>query len=720
MTQTDSLVQRLRGLDEDALAALLERRSDVLTGQRPRDLSELAERLRHPQSLVTVLRDCAVPFLQVVEAAQALGDGCTRGALADFLDDSGPRHRVHVDEVVDQLADLGILCLEGVDRIRVPAALAEIFPSPLGLGQPLRVLLRDRPVDSMRRIQATLGIGRQQTRVETVAALVRYFGKPDNVRTLVARAPAGVAEQLAVLAGAAGTEEEVIFDQRRFQRRQSAIEWAVAHGLMVGTPYAYDFRLSAEVARALRGPDYHAPFTPRRPEPLTRLTDRTMVESDSSAAATEFADHALAVLDHLLRSPVPSVKAGGIGLRELSRLAKATAVGEVEARLVLELADSAGLLDRVDQTVCVSDEFAVWRDSEPADRFVSLLSAWWSLGTTPTEVRDADDKALRVLAGAGHCEGCRAARVSVVAALAEIDGGTDRACLAPLVRWKRPLVHVVVQDAGAPFATIWREAEILGVISQGALSQLGRFLLAGELDALREHAIGMLPKSAERAKFGADLTVYVAGAPSSRVSALLDAAATRESRGGAITWRFSPASIRRAMDEGMTAASLITALTEIATEELPQPLRYLVGDVARRHGNVRLTSVACCVRSDDEALIAEIAANRRLAKLGLRVLAPTVLASDANPADILAALRAAGYFPVSEDGMQNVVQLTARADRGSARPSDDGATSVRPLARTQARGIYRESRSADSRSMAAALLRGRPVQNELIAPTEAL
>lgn len=76
----------LGGLGEAELAAVLERRADVLAGVGPRDLRELAQRLWHPHSLVTALRDSALPCLQLAEAAQALGEGCTRTALAELLD----------------------------------------------------------------------------------------------------------------------------------------------------------------------------------------------------------------------------------------------------------------------------------------------------------------------------------------------------------------------------------------------------------------------------------------------------------------------------------------------------------------------------------------------------------------------------------------------------------------------------------------------------------
>ncbi|WBB70896.1 hypothetical protein [Micromonospora sp. WMMD812] len=70
-----------------------------------------------------------------------------------------------------------------------------------------------------------------------------------------------------------------------------------------------------------------------------------------------------------------------------------------------------------------------------------------------------------------------------------------------------------------------------------------------------------------------------------------------------------------------------------------------MADVARQHGSVQVAPAASTLVSDDTALLAQICADKRLAKLNLRLLAPTVLASQATTADTMAALRKAGYAP---------------------------------------------------------------------------
>jgi hypothetical protein len=130
-------------------------------------------------------------------------------------------------------------------------------------------------------------------------------------------------------------------------------------------------------------------------------------------------------------------------------------------------------------------------------------------------------------------------------------------------------------------------------------------------------------------------------------------------------WRFTPASVRRALDAGTTPDDLVEALRAAGT--LPQAVEYLIHDVARRHGSLRVRAVGCVLHGLDPVLLAEVAADRKLAALGLTALAPTVLASTRTPADTLSALRAAGYAPVAEDATGEVM-LEVPTQRRAERP----------------------------------------------------
>jgi hypothetical protein len=105
---------------------------------------------------------------------------------------------------------------------------------------------------------------------------------------------------------------------------------------------------------------------------------------------------------------------------------------------------------------------------------------------------------------------------------------------------------------------------------------------------------------------------------------------------------------KRALDAGRSAPDLLSSLTGIADGPLPQPLEYLIADIGRRHGLVTVVPSLCCLRSEDTALLREICADRLLAGLDVRPIAPTVAISGRDMDTTLVALRAAGYLPSAD------------------------------------------------------------------------
>jgi hypothetical protein len=371
--------------------------------------------------------------------------------------------------------------------------------------------------------------------------------------------------------------------------------------------------------------------------------------SHGAAAVSRFAELVLALADRLARSPVAALKAGGVGAREITRLGKALGCEPEDARLALELCGAAGVLAVSADGWGLGPDADSWRALAPADRAAGLLAAWWDLWWTPTDGTDDDGRTLPALA-ARPCGGCRAARHAVLGALAELPAGAvpGPVRLGARALWRRPYVHVSGQ--GVPFAAHLAEATTLGLVAAGALTPLGRALVAADEARLRAVLAGALPAANDRALFGPDLTAVVTGTPAAEVSRLLDTSADRESRGAATVWRLSPASVRRALDEGYSAEELEARLAAVATGPLPQPLVYLIRDVGARHGALRVADAVSVIRSDDEVLLKQVAADRALRKLGLRLLTPTVLAAELPAEAMLSALRAAGYLPMPESG----------------------------------------------------------------------
>jgi hypothetical protein len=159
----------------------------------------------------------------------------------------------------------------------------------------------------------------------------------------------------------------------------------------------------------------------------------------------------------------------------------------------------------------------------------------------------------------------------------------------------------------------------------------------------------------------ADLTVVVPGPLQRHLAEELSAVATVESAGTAMVYRVSEQSIRHALDIGKTADELHNLFHRNSKTPVPQGLAYMIDDVARRHGQLRVGMAASFVRCEDPALLAQAVAGAE--HLGLRVLAPTVAISQAPISEVLAALQDAGFAPAAEDSTGTIVDIRARGAR---------------------------------------------------------
>ncbi|MPY64930.1 helicase-associated domain-containing protein, partial [Streptomyces spongiae] len=173
----------------------------------------------------------------------------------------------------------------------------------------------------------------------------------------------------------------------------------------------------------------------------------------------------------------------------------------------------------------------------------------------------------------------------------------------------------------------------------------------------------LLPEPLDHVLLQADLTAVAPGPLQRPLADTLDVLADVESKGGATVYRFTPASVRRALDAGRAASDLHAFLTAHSRTPVPQPLAYLIDDVARRHGHLRVGAASAYVRCDDDTVLGEILADKRSAPLGLRRLAPTVLAAQADPATLLEGLRSLGYAPAAESAEGDVLITRAHAHR---------------------------------------------------------
>ncbi|MFD5416748.1 helicase C-terminal domain-containing protein [Streptomyces sp. NPDC127069] len=672
MTKSRStLAAWLGGLDGCRLARVLEARGDASAPPEPRSVGELADRLQRPGSVALALPQLTLPHLQVAEALAALPEPASREALAVLLgaaDDGAARA---LDDVLEGLADHALVWPDGAGKLRMAGPLRQAWDAPLGLDPPSERLFAETTSEELRGMLAALGVKPPATKSQRLAALLEHHTDPERIASVMATAPTAARTLLEGRAGGVqeGSARSVVFGSPDPGDDEPGARWALDRGLLVrDRQRPGPARMPAEVALALRGPGRRAPFHPVPPSVGLTVLGPREADREASAAATAFAAHAASVLAACSATPPARLKSGGIGARELARIGKAALADDAVVRLTLETAYAAGLLARDGDHVALTHTYDTWAELEPPERLAVLLQAWRDLPFTPTRARDEDGRALPALAGAPPCMGCTQARHGLLDATAGLPGRQGARVpsdLGHLIAWHRPFADSPPQD-GTPFATVLREAELLGVVARGALSGIGIHLRTGDTEGVDVECRRLLPPAATTARIGADLTAVVTGMPSARLASLLDSLADRETSGTASVWRFSADSLRRALDAGRVPEAITADLAAVAAGPLPQPLTYLIADTARGHGRVRIAPATCVLHGDEPALLAELAAHRGLAELGLRQLAPTVLTSRSPLGATLAALRAEGYAPVAETADGTVRIEKARPRRAAA------------------------------------------------------
>lgn len=448
--------------------------------------------------------------------------------------------------------------------------------------------------------------------------------------------------------------------------------WLLEQGF-VRKADAHHVLLPREVALALRGGRTHRGLSTPPPLPGPVL-DPATVEAESARAAQEVVRLVTDLVAVWQETPAATLRSGGLGVRDLRRLALRLEVDERTAAFVVELASMAGLVvDDGDDPASFAPTLDAddWLAEDLPGRWATLVSAWHSSARTPWLVGSRDERgtlrsALEPELHRAWVPRLRGEVLGVLRAAPAASVPADE--VTAVLRWRAPRAVPPHEAVDALLA----EAALLGVTGAGALSAAGEVLAGVPVltvaddaarTALAAAMASALPDAVDDLLLQGDLTGIVPGRPTPGLEALLADSAAVESRGSAITVRFTPESVTRALDAGRTGDELLAELAAHSRSGLPQPLEYLVRDAARRHGQLRLGAASSYVRVEDPVLLAGLVEDPRLRGLGLFRVAPTVLAASAAPTQLLAALRERGLAPAMEGPDGQVVHADRRTPR---------------------------------------------------------
>lgn len=418
------------------------------------------------------------------------------------------------------------------------------------------------------------------------------------------------------------------------------------------------------------------------PEVAVAERSADLVDRAAAGAAFEAVRRVELLLDHWGTHPPTMLRSGGLGVRDLKAAAVHLHLDEAATALVVETAHVAGLLGTVanadgNPVWVPTDAFDAWVARPLDERWAVLVRAWLDSARLPALVgtRDPAGKTWNALAPelASHAVAeARRATVAILAGLppgAALAAGTGLPSLLERVSWERPRRP---RSRADHVAWTVEEAAALGLTGLGAAASYTRALLADDEPAgLAE----LVPAPVDHVLIQADLTAVAPGPLESSLARSLQLVADVESRGGATTYRFTPTSVRRALDVGWTSAELHGFLEQVSRTPVPQPLTYLVDDTVRTFGSIRVGHAEAFLRADDEASLTELLHHPKAVQLGLRRIAPTVVISTVPIDVLLPRLRDLGAAPVMESADGSV--QVSRPDVLRARPPRERRASVR-------------------------------------------
>ncbi len=652
-----TLAAWLRTRSDAQLGGLLTLRPDVAR-PAPADVVALATRLAVPVSVDRALDELDAATLQVLDVVLlAETDGLSRAAIGEALPAVPP---AVVDDALTTLTDRALLW--GDDELHAPEPVRRSVRHPAGLGRRGSDLRTPPPAD--------------------IAEVLAFLDE----------------DELAVLERLAGDRPVGHLPEDRTAGADSPARRLLRRGLLARVD-AVNVELPRELGLALRGDRPYGP--PRvRPEPVVVERDPAIVDRQAAGAALEVVGRIGELLVALEEEPAGLLRSGGMSVRDQKRLAKELGVSETDAAFHVELAHAAGLLDvggaHRDEWL-PARAYDAWRELDLPDRWAVLVEGWLDSIRLISLVgqRDVAGKAVNVLSPDVVRQTAPAIRRSALTALAEYPPGRGLAPddLVEMLRWRTPRRA----DRLAPVPALAAEAGRLGVVVGGVLSTGGRGLLTAGPDGASDGMRGLLPDPVDHVLAQPDLSLIAPGPLVAELAQTLSSVADVESSGGATVYRVSDSSVRRALDSGWSAPELHDFFTRASRTPVPQALEFLVDDVARQHGRLRVGAIECYVRSDDHGLLSQVLSDRRTAGAELRRLAPGVLVSGLPADEVLSVLRTCGYAPAGESsGGAVLTRPPAKPRAAGRRPGSTLPSGPRVLAAGDVEATVREIRAGDT------------------------
>ena len=602
----------LRSVDDAAFQKLFSARADLIVPVPP-DIASLAVRACSAPSLARAIDSLNHWQFQVLEAGASLNEPFSLKNLVAITDKAAP-------VALEHLIDIGLV-YPSEDGMRLPTQLRDVIGNePAGLGPASMVKLKLSEIDN--------------APADAKKVLERLIWGPPR--------------------GSVGD----------IKNPGASVAWLLEHKFLVPLDQRTVI-LPREVGIYLRGGKVHKERFIHQPQLAGSKRDERQINLAAIANISTVLRWVEELLNFWADEPADALRAGGLGVRDLKIISTHLGVDESCAAFIVELAYLSSLIsiDAQDR-IMPSNKFDIWLMQSPADRWQAIASQWLITSRVSGLVGRAESKNVAALGPELDRVNAAKVRSLTLSILSENQlVAPSTTSFNEVLAWRAPVRRNSSLQEELAHWTL-REAEWLGITGQGAISKYGlEFLTGDSLEIINND----LPKTVNHILIQSDNTAIAPGPLEHEISQQLAMMAEIESRGGATVYRFSEATIRRALDHGKTGDEIKSFLAKTSKTPMPQPLEYLISDVAKKHGKLRVGNTSAFIRCEDSSLISQIINDKRLEVLALRRIAPEVAICDHDATDTMRILREAGYLPAGESAT-GIMLTGPRSNRAITKP----------------------------------------------------
>lgn len=607
-----SLADDFRSRPDKDLELLFSVRHDLLH-PIPHDISELAVRAATATSVTLAIDGLNKVELVVCEVLTALPDGVDSEGVHQALQTATGYVKEAVDEALNNLWSIGLLW-GNQKNLHLVRTVREFFgPYPCALGPELADIKNE----------------------------VRMFKHdPDVVNQLLESAPVQAREILQEMAWE-NPRGHYPNAYKRINPKQvnSPVEWLLAHHLLIATDENV-VTLPREVSLPMRNHQYVRVIECEQPRYESDSLDITDINSTGVHNALEFLQNFERVLNQLNRHPIAPLRTGGISTKDLSELCTTTGNSSASLTMVLDLAVASRLISLSESSGWMPNaQYEAWLQLPDENRWDQIARSWLEMKRAViTGTQNKSNRPLTTTDDAHH-----RLKNLVVNLLMSLNAGQTMTPdkLFNHLTWKQP--RTISDDSLTIFKSLLSEMNTLGITSKNGMTSFGQAIAQGEssINELKNN----LPAFIDYIIVQTDLTALAPGRLLPDIRHFMQHVAEIESTSVATVYRFTPGSILNGIESGLSADNIIERITELSRTPIPQPLTYLVQDVSRRHGQLRIGTASVYLKCDDAQLMATMLADRALSILELQQISAEIIISTQPEDIVLARLRNAGYSP---------------------------------------------------------------------------